>query len=35
MTGQVTPAPPDADVLWAADTMRRKGVRHLPVVEHG
>ncbi len=35
MTRSVTMAPPDADVLWAADTMRRLGVRHLPVGEGG
>jgi CBS domain-containing protein len=35
ITGDVTMAPPDADVLWAADTMRRLGVRHLPVGEDG
>jgi CBS domain-containing protein len=35
MTRNLTMAPPDAEVLWAADTMRRLGVRHLPVGEHG
>jgi CBS domain-containing protein len=35
MTRDVTMAPPDADVLWAAETMRRGGVRHLPVGEGG
>jgi CBS domain-containing protein len=35
MTRNVTMATPDADVLWAADTMRRLGVRHLPVGEDG
>jgi CBS domain-containing protein len=35
MTRGLTMAPPDADVLWAADTMRRLGVRHLPVGEGG
>lgn len=35
MTRTVTMAPPDADVLWAADTMRRNRVRHLPVGEDG
>ena len=35
MTREVTMAPPDAEVLWAADTMRRLGVRHLPVGEGG
>jgi CBS domain-containing protein len=35
MTRNVTMAPPDADVLWAADTMRRMHVRHLPVGEGG
>jgi CBS domain-containing protein len=31
MTVQVTAAPPEADLLWVADTMRRLHVRHLPV----
>ena len=31
MTSRVTTAPPDSDLLWVADTMRRLGVRHLPV----
>jgi CBS domain-containing protein len=31
MTTSVTTAPPDADLLWVADTMRRLHVRHLPV----
>jgi CBS domain-containing protein len=31
MTRSVTTAPPDADLLWVADTMRRLHVRHLPV----
>ena len=35
MSGAITTAPPDADVLWAADTMKRTGIRHLPVVEQG
>jgi CBS domain-containing protein len=35
MTRDVTMAPPDADVLWAAETMRGGGVRHLPVGEGG
>ena len=35
MTRDVTMAPPDADVLWAADTMRRLRGRHLPVGEDG
>jgi CBS domain-containing protein len=35
MTRDVTMAPPDADVLWAADTMRRLRMRHLPVGEDG
>jgi CBS domain-containing protein len=35
MTRDVTMAPPDADVLWAAETMRLKRVRHLPVGEGG
>ena len=33
MTPDVTMAHPDSDLLWAADTMRRLGVRHLPVGE--
>ena len=28
-------APPDADLLWAADMMRRRRVRHLPVGDDG
>jgi CBS domain-containing protein len=35
MTRNVTMAPPDAGVLWVADTMRRLGVRHLAVGEGG
>ena len=35
MTRDVTVAPPDADPLWAADTMKRLRVRHLPVGEGG
>jgi CBS domain-containing protein len=35
MTRDVTIAPPDADPLWAADTMKRLHVRHLPVGEGG
>ena len=35
MTRQVTLAPPDADVVWAADTMKRIRARHLPVGEDG
>ena len=35
MTAEVTTAPPDADALWIADTMRRLHVRHLPVAEGG
>jgi CBS domain-containing protein len=35
MTRDVTMAPPDADVMWAAETMRRQRVRHLPVGEGG
>jgi CBS domain-containing protein len=35
MTRQVTLAPPDADVIWAADTMKRIRARHLPVGEDG
>jgi CBS domain-containing protein len=31
MTARVTTVPPDADLLWVADTMRRLHVRHLPV----
>ncbi|MGN6377604.1 MAG: CBS domain-containing protein [Gaiellales bacterium] len=31
MTTAVTTAPPDSDLLWVADTMRRLHVRHLPV----
>ncbi len=31
MTARVTTVPPDADLLWVADTMRRLRVRHLPV----
>jgi CBS domain-containing protein len=33
MTADPTMAPPDADVLWAGECMRRLGVRHLPVGE--
>jgi CBS domain-containing protein len=33
MTADPTMAPPDADVLWAAECMRKLGVRHLPVGE--
>jgi CBS domain-containing protein len=35
MTRNVTLAPPDADVIWAADTMKRIRARHLPVGEGG
>jgi CBS domain-containing protein len=35
MTRELTLAPPDADVLWAADTMKRIHARHLPVGEDG
>jgi len=35
MTRDVSMAPPDADVVWAAETMRDQGVRHLPVGEGG
>ena len=35
MTRDVTMAPPDADVIWAADTMKRLKARHLPVGEDG
>ncbi len=33
MTRDVRMAPPDADVLWAGEEMKRLGVRHLPVGE--
>jgi CBS domain-containing protein len=33
MTTNPTVCPPDTDVLWAGETMRRMAVRHLPVVE--
>jgi CBS domain-containing protein len=35
MPRQAVAAPLDADLLWAADTMRRHGIRHLPVIEGG
>ena len=35
MTADPTMAPPDADVLWAAECMRKLGVRHLPIGEDG
>jgi CBS domain-containing protein len=35
MTRDVVLAPPDADVVWAADTMRRIRARHLPVAQDG
>jgi CBS domain-containing protein len=35
MTRDVTMAPADADVIWAADTMKRIRARHLPVGEGG
>ena len=35
MTREVTLAPPDADLVWAADTMRRIRARHLPVAQDG
>jgi CBS domain-containing protein len=35
MSTDVTIAHPEADLLWAAETMRRLGVRHLPVGEGG
>jgi CBS domain-containing protein len=35
MSRNVTMAPPDADVIWAADTMKRIRARHLPVGEGG
>jgi CBS domain-containing protein len=33
MTGDVAMTPPDADVLWAADQMKQRRIRHLPVGE--
>jgi signal-transduction protein with cAMP-binding, CBS, and nucleotidyltransferase domain len=35
MTRDVTLAPPDAEPVWAAEAMKRLGVRHLPVGEDG
>jgi CBS domain-containing protein len=35
MTRDVVMAPPDADVMWAADVMKQRRVRHLPVGEDG
>jgi CBS domain-containing protein len=35
MSCDVCMAPPDADLLWAADMMRRRRVRHLPVGDDG
>jgi len=35
MTRDVAVAPPDADVAWAADTMKRLHARHLPIAEDG
>ena len=35
MTRDVCMAPPDADLLWAAEMMRRRRVRHLPVGDDG
>jgi CBS domain-containing protein len=35
MTRDVMMAPPDADVMWAADMMKQRRVRHLPVGEDG
>jgi CBS domain-containing protein len=35
MTRNAVVAPPDADVVWAADTMKRLHARHLPIVEDG
>ena len=35
MTRGVVMAPPDADVLWAADAMKQRRIRHLPVGEQG
>ena len=32
-TREVVLAPPDAEVVWAADEMRRRSIRHLPVGE--
>jgi CBS domain-containing protein len=35
MTRDVVMAPPDADVMWAADVMKQRRIRHLPVGEDG
>jgi CBS domain-containing protein len=35
MSRGVVMAPPDADLLWAAEMMRRRRVRHLPVGDDG
>jgi CBS domain-containing protein len=35
MSREVVMAPPDADLLWAAEMMRRRRVRHLPVGDAG
>lgn len=35
MSREVVMAPPDADLLWAAEMMRRRRVRHLPVGDDG
>ena len=35
MSRDVCMAPPDADLLWAAEMMRRRRVRHLPVGDDG
>jgi CBS domain-containing protein len=33
MTRDVAMAPPDADISWAADQMKRRRIRHLPIGE--
>jgi CBS domain-containing protein len=33
MTRDVAMAPPDADISWAADQMKQRRVRHLPIGE--
>ena len=33
MTRDLAVAPPDADVLWVADVMRQRHIRHMPVGE--
>jgi CBS domain-containing protein len=35
MSREVVMAPPDADLLWAAEMMRHRRVRHLPVGDAG